>query len=37
MVTLREKCAGHEAGEERCRGLLDGSLVTVTALNPYRL
>ena len=36
MVTLREKCVlGIEADEERCRELLDGSLVTVTALNPY--
>ncbi len=36
MVTLREKCViGIEADEERCRELLDGSLITVTALNPY--
>ncbi len=36
MATLREKCVlGIEADEERCRELLDGSLVTVTALNPY--
>jgi aspartate ammonia-lyase len=36
MVTLREKCVlGIEADEERCQELLDGSLVTVTALNPY--
>ncbi len=36
MVVLREKCVlGIEADEERCRELLDGSLVTVTALNPY--
>jgi aspartate ammonia-lyase len=33
---LREKCiAGIEADRERCRELLEGSLVTVTALNPY--
>ncbi len=36
MLTLREKCViGIEADEERCRELLDGSLITVTALNPY--
>jgi len=36
IVTLREKCVlGIETDEERCRELLDGSLVTVTALNPY--
>jgi aspartate ammonia-lyase len=36
MVVLRERCIdGIEADEERCRELLDGSLVTVTALNPY--
>ena len=36
MNILREKCIeGIEADEERCRELLEGSLVTVTALNPY--
>ena len=36
MVTLREKCiTGIEADRERCRELLEGSLVTVTAINPY--
>ena len=36
MVVLRERCiVGIEADEERCQELLDGSLVTVTALNPY--
>ena len=36
MVVLREKCiVGIEADRERCRELLEGSLVTVTALNPY--
>jgi aspartate ammonia-lyase len=36
MVTLREKCIlGIEADRERCRELLEGSLVTVTAINPY--
>jgi aspartate ammonia-lyase len=36
MVVLRERCIdGIEADEERCRELLDGSLVLVTALNPY--
>ncbi len=36
MQVLREKCiVGIEADRERCRELLDGSLVTVTALNPY--
>ncbi len=36
MATLREKCViGIEADRERCRELLEGSLVTVTALNPY--
>ena len=36
MTVLREKCIiGIEADRERCRELLDGSLVTVTALNPY--
>ena len=36
MMVLREKCIdGIEADEERCRELLEGSLVTVTALNPY--
>ena len=32
MPNARE---GIEADEERCRELLDGSLITVTALNPY--
>ena len=36
MTVLREKCiVGIEADRERCRELLEGSLVTVTALNPY--
>jgi aspartate ammonia-lyase len=36
MKVLREKCVlGIEADRERCRELLEGSLVTVTALNPY--
>ena len=36
MTVLREKCIeGIEADEERCRELLEGSLVAVTALNPY--
>ena len=36
MVTLREKCIiGIEADRERCRELLEGSLVTVTAINPF--
>ena len=36
MTTLRDKCVvGIEADRERCRELLEGSLVTVTALNPY--
>ncbi len=36
MGTLREKCIiGIEADRERCRELLEGSLVTVTAINPY--
>jgi len=36
MTVLREKCiVGIEADRDRCRELLDGSLVTVTALNPY--
>jgi aspartate ammonia-lyase len=36
MSVLREKCViGIEADRERCRELLEGSLVTVTALNPY--
>ncbi len=36
MTVLREKCIdGIEADAERCRELLDRSLVTVTALNPY--
>jgi len=34
--TLREKCIiGIEADRERCRELLEGSLVAVTAINPY--
>ncbi|MFN4140693.1 aspartate ammonia-lyase [Aestuariivirga sp.] len=36
MTVLREKCiVGIEADRERCLELLEGSLVTVTALNPY--
>jgi len=36
MTVLREKCIlGIEADRERCRELLEGSLVAVTALNPY--
>jgi len=36
MSVLREKCiTGIEADRERCAELLEGSLVTVTALNPY--
>jgi aspartate ammonia-lyase len=36
MTVLREKCiVGIEADRERCAELLEGSLVTVTALNPY--
>jgi aspartate ammonia-lyase len=36
MAVLREKCiVGIEADRERCAELLEGSLVTVTALNPY--
>jgi aspartate ammonia-lyase len=36
MSVLSEKCIiGIEADRERCRELLEGSLVTVTALNPY--
>ena len=36
METLRAKCIiGIEADRERCRELLEGSLVTVTAINPY--
>ena len=36
METLRTKCIdGIEADRERCRELLEGSLVTVTAINPY--
>ena len=36
MVVLRGKCIiGIEADRERCRELLEGSLVTVTAINPY--
>ena len=36
MSVLREKCIiGIEADRERCAELLEGSLVTVTALNPF--
>ena len=36
MDVLRKKCIiGIEADEERCRELLEGSLVAVTALNPF--
>ena len=36
MSVLREKCViGIEADRERCRELLEGSLVNVTALSPY--
>ena len=36
MSVLREKCiTGIEADRERCQELLESSLVTVTALNPY--
>jgi aspartate ammonia-lyase len=36
MNVLREKCiAGIEGDEERCRELLEHSLVAVTAINPY--
>ncbi|MCB1378663.1 MAG: aspartate ammonia-lyase, partial [Alphaproteobacteria bacterium] len=36
MTVLREKCiVGIEADRERCRELLEGSLIAVTALNPY--
>lgn len=36
MNALREKCVtGIEADRERCAELLEGSLVTVTALNPF--
>ena len=36
MNVLREKCIdGIEADEERCRDLLEHSLVAVTAINPY--
>jgi aspartate ammonia-lyase len=36
MAVLREKCIlGIEADRERCKELLEGSLVAVTALNPY--
>ena len=36
MSVLREKCIiGIEADRERCRELLEGSLVTVTVLTPY--
>ena len=36
MSVLTERCiVGIEADRERCRELLEGSLVTVTALNPY--
>ncbi len=36
MGVLRERCIdGIEADEDRCRELLDRSLITVTALNPF--
>jgi aspartate ammonia-lyase len=36
MAVLREKCiVGIEADRERCKELLDNSLVAVTAINPY--
>jgi aspartate ammonia-lyase len=36
MSVLREKCIlGIEADRQRCQDLLEGSLVTVTALNPF--
>ncbi len=36
MKVLRERCVlGIEADRERCRELLEGSLVAATALNPY--
>ena len=36
MVVLRKNCIlGIEADEERCRELLEHSLVAVTAINPY--
>jgi aspartate ammonia-lyase len=36
MQVLRDKCIlGIEADRERCRELLEGSLVTVTAISPY--
>lgn len=36
METLRTKCIeGIEVDRDRCRELLDGSLITVTALNPF--
>ncbi|MCA0434730.1 MAG: aspartate ammonia-lyase [Proteobacteria bacterium] len=36
MTVLRENCIeGIEADEERCRELLEHSLVAVTAINPY--
>jgi aspartate ammonia-lyase len=36
MQVLREKCiTGIEADRERCQELLEGSLVAVTALNPF--
>jgi aspartate ammonia-lyase len=36
MEVLRDKCIlGIEADRERCLELLEGSLVAVTALNPY--
>jgi aspartate ammonia-lyase len=36
MTVLREKCVeGIEADRDRCRELLENSLVSVTALNPY--
>ena len=36
METLRSRCIeGIEVDRERCRELLEGSLITVTALNPF--
>jgi aspartate ammonia-lyase len=36
METLRSKCIeGIEVDRDRCRDLLEGSLITVTALNPF--
>jgi aspartate ammonia-lyase len=36
MKVLREKCVdGIEADAERCKALLEHSLVAVTAINPY--